>query len=115
MLGQSLDSEELSHIDREKKMNGTPRELKKIAREVLEWVAMWRQPHDKFWDKVGPTKEELRKIELCAQATLNMAMMYEAYGQNPEHTVQILLYEQAGEEYKQDASKEERIDPPCSA
>lgn len=91
-------------------MNGTPSELKYLARQTLEWVAKSRG--NIVGAYVSPT--DLRKIELCALATLNIAMLYEEYGQNLEHTIQTLLDDLVDTEYKQDASTEERIDPPCS-
>lgn len=91
-------------------MNGTPSELKHIARQTLQWVAKARLQGSIVGIYVSPT--DLRKIELCALATLNMAMLYEVYGENPEHIIQILLNELADAEYRRDAMSEEREDYP---
>lgn len=57
--------------------NGTPRELKPIAEQVLVWVAGER----KQWEGLLPPSYEatLRRIELCAQAVLQMSMLSDLY------------------------------------
>jgi hypothetical protein len=57
---------------------GTPRELKPIAEQVLAWVAKQKE-----LPKLFPSADELRRIELCAKAVLEMAMLHELYEQNP--------------------------------
>lgn len=93
-------------------MNGTPSELKAIANHTLRWIAKARTEGSIVGAYVSPT--DLRKIELCALATLNMAMLHEVYGQNPEYIIQTLLDELADVGYKPDASKEEQEDSPDS-
>ena len=75
-------------------VNGTPAALAPIAREVLGWVANHRDRLAK-WDAVFGASEHvdtekasealqerrdmIRKIELCALATLDVGMLHDLY------------------------------------
>ncbi len=57
-------------------MNGTPRAIGPIAEQVLAWVA---------WQRASTSPErasadDLRRIELCAQAAREAAMFHDLYG-----------------------------------
>lgn len=56
---------------------GTPRAIGPIAEEVLCWVASQRGTPELR----RPTPDELRRIELCAQAAREAAMFHDLYGQ----------------------------------
>lgn len=67
--------------------NGTPAALAPIARQVLDWVASERNlaPYQTEYDNpVDP--DVLRRIELCALATLDVGMLHDLYciGPRPE-------------------------------
>jgi hypothetical protein len=61
--------------------DGTPRATKEIAEKVLAWVRERRDfnqaltEHDEAW--IDP--DDLRRIELCALATQNLALFNELY------------------------------------
>jgi len=56
---------------------GTPRELLPIANATLAWVNAQRHGMQELR---RPTPDELRRIELCALATRDAAMLYDLYG-----------------------------------
>lgn len=64
-------------------VNGTPAALAPIAREVLAWVAQERR---KEWYDDGVAPDTIRRIELCALATLDVGMLHDLYciGPRPE-------------------------------
>jgi len=62
-------------------MNGTPRELRPIADQVLAWVATHR--NNEWPGRDAPSDDDLRRIELCALATREAAMFFDLYGGNP--------------------------------
>jgi hypothetical protein len=55
-------------------LDGTPRALKPVAEATLAWVAQQRENRTirKYTPSV-PTDDELRRIELCALAALDVA------------------------------------------
>ena len=59
-------------------MNGTPRAIGPIAEQVLAWVALQRQFPTLELRRITP--DELRRIELCAQAAREAAMFHDLYG-----------------------------------
>ena len=59
-------------------MNGTPRAIGPIAEQVLAWVALQRQVPTLELRRITP--DELRRIELCAQAAREAAMFHDLYG-----------------------------------
>lgn len=85
-------------------MDGTPRALKPIAEEVLQWVERERPfvaPH------------ELRRIELCAKVALNVANFAELYGsRNLEQSDKSEKEALDAAIYRPDDNKEEPLNPP---
>ena len=62
--------------------DGTPRAIGPIADQVLAWVALQRRFPVLELRRITP--DELRRIELCAQAAREAAMFHDLYGQlNP--------------------------------
>ncbi len=55
---------------------GTPRELKPIAEQVLAWVAFQRNHGDL---EMLFQEDALRRIELCALVTMNVASFADLY------------------------------------
>ena len=51
--------------------DGTPRALQPLAEEVLAWVAKVRH-EDVFYSSRHIPTDDLRRIELCAQAVINL-------------------------------------------
>lgn len=64
---------------------GTPRELRPIAEQVLAWVAGERKQLGQMVSGT-PHEQMLRKIELCALATIEAAMFHDLYGGMPDAT-----------------------------
>lgn len=62
--------------------NGTARAIGPLADQVLAWVAYARERGG--YIKVRP--DELRRIELMAQAAREAAMFYDLYGGGNERT-----------------------------
>ena len=64
--------------------DGTPRELLPIAEEVLAWVARERRHVSSMFDgdDIGyrAQMDHIRRIELCALATREAAMLFDLYG-----------------------------------
>jgi hypothetical protein len=54
---------------------GTARELRPIAEQVLAWVVAHR-----LSGVCGIHADDLRRIELCALATIEAAMFFDLYG-----------------------------------
>lgn len=58
-------------------LEGTPRAIGPIADEVLAWVAFQKRSSTELR---RPTPDELRRIELMAQAAREAAMFHQLYG-----------------------------------
>jgi len=64
--------------------DGTPRAIGPIADQVLAWVALQRRFPVLELRRITP--DELRRIELCAQAAREAAMFHDLYGLESDAT-----------------------------
>jgi hypothetical protein len=69
-------------------LDGTPRALRPIAEAVLALVARSRTPNrhnpeNHRWHHIALHDDDLRRIELCAQAALDVSMFHDLYGGSP--------------------------------
>jgi hypothetical protein len=61
-------------------VNGTPRAIGPIAEQVLAWVARHRADPYLLQGEESLDPDDLRRIELCAQAAREAAMFHDLYG-----------------------------------
>ena len=61
--------------------DGTPRALQPLAHEVLAWVARERKHPTETGDFGDPAvdPDDLRRIELCAQAVINLDRLVSSF------------------------------------